>query len=320
MVSEEELQQRIAEEQAKIEVPSYQDATWDSAWKRRASAIWGIGAVGMTVGAVIGLLAPVLPALVASAPFSAAVVAKSVAIFASLGITGGMGIGMMAGPAAGSAAGAIKEFERRQIAREIEQKIRDNPDADVTLLQERVSQLEEDNPKSIRFADYFNVKTGLLFAAIGAVGGLIFATALLATGGLVAAGGVAASPMIAQLAMPAAQLLLGSAAGNAAAVTAYSVGLGALFGMNFGVSHALITRQACNFAGDLLSGRGLGSPWPKRVNLPEPKPVLSPVVVTRVSEPEQAESKTFSEREKRAPNYEALVNQSIREADAQLTR
>lgn len=305
MLSEEAIQQRVADVQAKIEVPSYQDVAWDGAWKRRAGAIWGVAGVATLVGAVTGLAAPLFPVLAGMELASAlALIPKSVAIFSAIGVSTGLTIGAVTGPGAGAAASTMKEFERRQLARTIEEEIRRNPEASVELIRERVALPEEDQPKNIRWQDYFNVKTGLAFAAIGAMGGLIFAGALLATGSAAA------------FAMPGLTMLLGEAAKDTAMVVAYSMGIGACFGANFGVSHALVTRKAVNFANDMLSGKMLGDPWPKRVNVPELQPVLAPVV-HREPEPVAVETKPrFTDKVPHAPDYESIVNRSIAENGA----
>ncbi|MDX2074560.1 MAG: hypothetical protein SFX19_09405 [Alphaproteobacteria bacterium] len=305
MVSEAEIEKRIAEEQAKIEVPSYQDEVWTGTWKRRAGALWGLMGLAMVVGAVIGLLAPLFPILGGMPAVEAvALIPKSIAIFSAIGISTGLAIGSVMGPSAGASAAAIREYERRQIAREIEETIRRNPEADVSLVAKGVALQEEDKEKNIRWTDYFNLKTGLLFSGLGAAGGLVFATAL------------AAVPGADNFAMPAMNWLLGESVKIPAVVTAYSMGLGSLFGLNFGVSHALITNKAVNYANDLLGGKALGEPWPRRVNVPEPKPVLSPVVhVKENGDGPEATPTKFAEKLQRAANYESLVAQSVKETE-----
>lgn len=311
MASNSDIDKRIALEQAKIDVPSYQDAAWDGGWKRRAGAIWGVGAVAGITGAVMGLTTPLAPMLFAGmAPSAAmAMIPTSVAVFSALGITAGMAIGGVMGPNAGAAASAMKEYERRQIARDVEEKIRENPEAEVQLIA-RDPIPREAEKTDFKFSNYVNLKTGLLFAAIGAAGGLVFAAALAMTGGI-------GSGLAGQFIMPAAKVLLGAAAENSAIVTAYSMGLGAAFGANFGVSFSLITRKAVNFANDLLSGKLLGDPWPRKTNIPEMQPVLSPVVVKHpeLEEAVAPEQPKFAEKVQRAPNYEKLVAQSIKEAE-----
>ena len=112
------------------------------------------------------------------------------------------------------------------------------------------------------------------------------------------------------------KMLLGSAATSIPAVTAYSVGIGASFGAIFGVNYPRLARDLSNRFGDMLSGKAIGADWPTSSNLPELKPILTPVVQPA---PEVAEQ-TFSQNEKRAVNYEQLVSQSIKEADTQLAR
>ena len=306
MATEAEIQKRIAEEQAKIKVPSYQDVALDGAWKRRSSAIWGISIVGMMMGTMVGLAAPILPAIAASLPITALLVAKSVAIFSAIGITAGWGVGAVLGSSSGAAASTMKEFERRQLARGIEQTIRDNPDATVTLGENAIEQESTD----IGVSRYFNWKAGLTFAALGALGGMVFAAALTLSGGVGAA--------IPLFAMPAMNLLLGESVTATAAIV-YTVGLGSLSGALFGINGPLFARKAANFFGDLLSGKAIGAPWPDSANLPDLKPILSPVV----TKPEPlveipVEGKHCAACAKDKPQfkgYKDLVSRSIAEAN-----
>lgn len=317
MVPEETIQQRVAEVQSKIDVPSYQDVAWDGAWKRRAGAIWGVAGVATVVGLVTGLAAPFFTVLAGMELASAAaLLPKSVAVFSALGLSSGLAIGAVTGPGAGAAASTMKEYERRQLARKIEEEIRRNPEASVELIAERVALPEQDKPENARWSDYFKLKTGLVMAAIGAVGGLIFAGALLAVGGVAAEGAVAS------FGMPALKIMLGEAAKDAAMVVAYSMGLGACFGANFGVSHALITRKAVNFANKLLSGEAVGGPWPKSVNVPEPQPVITPVVVPHAHEDrmEMETKPAHAAKFERAAGYESIAKRAVPENGAVVTR
>lgn len=306
MATEAEIQKRIAEEQARIEVPSYQDVAWDGAWKRRAAGMWGIMGVAMVVGALIGLAAPLFPILGGMEVAAAvALIPKSIAIFSAIGISSGFVIGTGIGPSAGSSAATMKEFERRTLARKVEEVIRKNPDVPVHLVKEMVAQKEEDKEKNAKWSDYFNVRAAMTFSAIGAIGGLIFATAL------------SYAPGVAQFTMPAMEWVLGISAKIPEIAVAYSMGVGALFGANFGVSHALITRKAVNVAGDLLSGKSLGNPWAKSVNVPDLEAILTPALArSEIDEevPVALQSK-FSEKLPRAANYEALIAQSLRETE-----
>jgi hypothetical protein len=282
------IEQRIAEEQAKINVPSYQDVAWDGAWKRRSNSMWGLSFVGGVTGAALGSVALIPPAIIGAVPLTLAAVGTSAVLFGALGISTGFAVGAVVGPAAGAAASTMKEFERRTL----EDKIIQNPEAEVTL-----AQASQPEPSPVKFSDLVNIKTGALFAAIGAVGGLIFATAL-----------SFAPAMAAQFAMPAMNVLLGEGA-SAAAITAYSVGLGASFGAIFGVHFPRITRLAADFAGDLLSGKAINAPWPESANLPELKPILSP----QVDVPEQA---VAARREfKPMASYQDLIVQQKQECE-----
>ncbi len=321
MASEESINEKIAEIQARIDIPSYQDVAWDGAWKRRAAAIWGMMSVALVVGASIGLLA-LLPPAMFGLPLTAELVGQSVAIFSALGISSGLVIGATVGPGAGAAASAMKEFERRQIARDIDRLVRANPDAPVELIEEMVAQKEEDKEKNLRFSDYVSIKKSLIFAGIGAVGGLVFAGALYAVGGF----GVPESPMVAQFAMPAAKFLLGASASSVAVVSSYFAGIGGLFGANFGISYPIITRKAVNFFADLLSGKSIADSWPARVNTPAPDPVIMPVHkqqealpelpdIAAVSTDNVADLKNYTQKIRPQNNYEELVRQSIAQAE-----
>jgi len=307
MADEQTIQNRIAEEQSKINVPSYQDVTLDGAWKRRSNTMFAIGGIGLVTGAVIGLTAP-LAAIAGGAVMTGALVAKSVAIFSAIGMSAGWGLGSIVGPSAGATAAAMKEFERRTLAREVEEKIRENPDAKVTLHETPAPQREE----SDGLTTYFNWRTSLLFAAVGAAAGLVFAGALVATGAVAAAGAEAG---IAAFAMPAMKMLLGAAASSVPAVIAYSVGVGASFGAVFGINYPRIVRKLSGVTGDMLSGKAIDAPFPESANLPELKPVMSPVVEI----PEQP-SKKFADKMDRKPNFEAIVSDAAKEAGTCVTR
>lgn len=305
-MAEADINKRIAEEQAKIEVPSYQDVAIDGAWKRRSSMMWGLSILGVGFGAVFGLAAAGLAAAGGIA-VTTKLVLDSVAIFAATGMSTGLATGVVVGSSAGAAASSAKEIERRMLARDIEQKIRENPDANVEM-----HTTPAPEPKQpFRLSDYVNIKTALLFAAIGTVGGLIAASAFIAAGGLTGAGAAAA------FAMPAMSTLLGTATPSATALTIYSTGLGTAFGAFFGVNVPKLARLAGNLAGDMLSGKAIDAPWPKEANLPEQKPILSPMVNS--PEPETP-SKTFSDKVERKPNYEALVSQAIKDAESYPSR
>ena len=298
MATEAEIQKRIAAEQAKIDVPSYQDVAFDGAWKRRSGLMWGMAIVGAVAGAAIGAGALLAPAIFGELALSGALIGKSMIALSGVGLTAGWAAGAAAGFPAGAAASTMKEFERRTIARDIEQKIRDNPDATVMVGE----QLVEKKETSLGLSRYFNWKSALVLAGIGALGGAIFAGAL-------ALGGPAAA-----FAMPAMEFLLGAKA-TAATVAAYTVGLGALAGAFFGVNVPLIGRKAGDFMSGILSGRSIDAPWPKEANLPDIQPILSPVVVRPEPEVASAPSKSFAAKEKRTPDFEALVAQSIKEAE-----
>ncbi len=298
MVTEAEIQKRIAEEQAKINVPSYQDVAFDGAWKSRSRMMWGLATVGAIAGAGIGAVALVTPALFAGFAVTGGLIAKSIVAYSAIGLSAGWVAGAAVGFPAGAAASSMKEYERRTLARDIEQKIRDNPEATVSIAEHVVEQKKE----ATGLSGYFNWKSAIVLAAIGAAGGAIFATAL-------ALGGPAAA-----FAMPVMDFLVGSGA-SAGVVTAYTVGLGAIAGAFFGTNIPRIGRNAGNFMGGILSGQSIGAPWPKSANLPDLKPILTPVVNAPEPEVESAVTKKFTETTSRAASHEALVTQAAKEAE-----
>jgi len=297
-MDQETINKRIAEEQAKIVVPSYQDVTFDGAFKRRTNSMFGLAVLGLVTGAAIGLAAPAA-AVIGGAAMTGALVAKSAMIFSAIGMSAGWGMGALVGPSAGAAASAMKEYERRTLAREVEEKIRENPEASVTLAPHPAVQPESSG--GIR--DYINPRAAMAFAIIGAVAGLVFAGALVASGALAA--GTEAAPAITAYAMPAMKMLLGSAATSVSAVVAYSVGVGASFGAIFGVNYPKLSRATSDFFGDMLSGKAVDSPWPPGANLPTQQPVLAPVV--EVEKPAEKPSKLFAPAVLKKEDYATLV-------------
>jgi len=312
-MAEIDINKRIAEEQAKIEVPSYQDVAWDGAWKRRTASLWALGALGLVAGAAIGVGAA-FSAVAGGAALTGALIGKSAAIFSAIGISSGMAAAIATGPSAGAAASTAKELERRMLARDIDQAIRADPEATVVLGED----VQPERPFPNDLSGYVNIKTGLLFAAIGAVGGAIMAAAFIASGGLVNPASAGA------FVMPAVTTLLG-ASPSAGAVIAYSIGMGATFGAFFGTNVPRMSRQLIAIAGDLLSGKAIGADWPPAANLPDLKPILSPII--KHSQPEVAvfeekpvAAKSFAAKEKPPVNYEALVDASMKEAEAAMAR
>lgn len=276
------IEQRIAQEQAKIRIPSYQEVAWDGAWKKRSAATWGLGFFGLATGAFIGAVAPIAPALFADVPATGELFARSIAIFSALGISGGMAVANVVAPAAGAAAATAKEVERRQIGREIEEALLKDPGAKVEIASTSTP-LTEMEPAGL--SRYVNLSTGVLFALIGAAAGAVFAA------GLAAAEGT----MLTQMAMPAMDAL---GISGAAAATSYSAGLGAAFGSIFGLNYPLISNKLVTKASEFLSGKAIGAPWPDSANLPDLKPILAPNIE---HSPEYLAKQSFVERLQQQP-------------------
>lgn len=244
----------------KIEVASYSNSTFADAWRGRSRALWGVGAVGLGFGLLVGAFAPFIPVIaslfissIGSAATTSAAVAlvpHSMAVFGALGMTTGFAVGGLVGASSGAASSVAKEMERRD--RNHEQQM-----AKVMGVSLPVSVPEQSKEDTDR---YFNPKVGGLFAVFGAIAGAVLAAGFFAPS-MAVGGAVAATSSLA----PALEIVLGGLASNTAAVTAYSVGVMASFGALFGVNFPKITTKAQDMAGELLSGKPLGTSW-KREN------------------------------------------------------
>ena len=245
-------------ENKQIEVASYSNSAFADAWKGRSRAMWGVGAVGLGVGLLIGVFAPFIPVLASlfvssigsAATFSAAaaLIPHSMAVFGAVGMTTGFAVGGLVGASAGSASSIAKEMERREIKHEQEMARTIG-----VSVPEHIPEKSQENTDR-----YFNPKVGAIFAGFGAVAGAVLAAGFFAPS-IVGGGAVAATSSF----MPALEVVLGGLASNAAAVTAYSIGVMTTFGALFGVNFPKITTKAQDLAGELLSGKSLGTSWKK---------------------------------------------------------
>lgn len=224
---------------------------WRKAWIGRSKGLWGTSAVGVGYGVLIGIAAPMFPALVGAISFTDAMmlIPRSVGVFAATGLLSGFAVGAQVGVSAGAAEGAAQEHESRD--REHEVAIMAHIAPDVELPSPAKAEAASKAPKSIwtkvkdTVEDYINPGVALTFALIGAVGGLILA------------GGYYAIGMENSAAMTGMKALLGPAASNPLAVTAYFTGVCACFGAMFGSGTPKITDHAQHLAGRLLAGKHL---------------------------------------------------------------
>ena len=225
-----------------IKVEPYDDAAWVGSWKQRASGLWAAGGVGLLFGAAIGLVAPFFPVVVGaySAATAVGMIGTSVATFASLGVVSGAVAGGMVGASSGGAAAAAAEQERREKSRELKTGI-DFPAPDKVV---------EPEPKGIgaKLASYVNVRSGLIFTALGMVVGGVFAAAAILPGSAVGLTGAIANVGMGSI------VAAGTATGHAAlAAAAYCVGVMGSFGALFGFRFAHMTNDARKVTATWLS-------------------------------------------------------------------
>lgn len=225
------------------DIPTYSNVAFSGAWAGRSRAMWGCAAVGLVFGALIGLIAPFFPVpFVASMSWSAAaaLVPTSAAIFSAVGMLTGFAVGAINGTAAGAAAGATKELERRLRDHEIELGIAPSREAAPPP-----TKPQEEKPFVLE--EYFNLRIGAVFAALGAVGGLVLSWAC--------------NSGMADAALPAMKTLLGGAATNPTAVTSYITGLMTSFGALWCFNFQKIATFFQDISGRLMSGELLGTQW-----------------------------------------------------------
>lgn len=237
------------------EPESYSDIAFEGAWKGRARAIWGVGAVGLLTGLVIGMLAPFIPVLAGifvesigaavTMQSAASVVPASMTVFGATGMTVGFGVGGIVGSSAGAMNSVAKEIERRNIKREQQAA----KAYGVSLPPPEKEAVAHENKES-----YINKRAMATFTALGAIAGAIMSAAFLApatvVGGAVGAASSIAAPAL-EIVLP--NSLLASEAASAA-ISAYTIGVMSMFGALFGVNYTKITSKAQDYMGKLLKG------------------------------------------------------------------
>ncbi len=255
MTDDRYLEQRMKEESANIKVDSYQKIASRGGWAGAGRTLWAISFIGAVTGAGMGLIAPFFPLVVGASSLAAAAAAipAAVATFAAVGLSMGFAGGLMLGRISGATAAVAEENEKRMKQWTARQLLAANPEASIVPdapVQPKPPQSYWQRAKD-KYYTYVNPKLGMAFAAIGMAGGLIMAAAFLATGG--AAGAV----------MPALETISGvpGIASNAAALTAFSAGVGGAFGAIFSFNYPKITSEVTHFFGDMLSGKTIGRPW-----------------------------------------------------------
>jgi len=281
-----ELEKRIAEETAKIEVKSYQKAASLGGWSASGRTLWAISTIGAVTGALMGALAPLIPVAVGVAALpSLAVIGTSVAAFAATGLVMGLNGGLMLGRISGSIASVAEESERRAKEWTTRQLVAQNPEVTMAPDAPKEPAPKKSFGKRLRDAyyTYCNPRVGLVMAAIGLAGGLILGAAFVATGG---AAGVIMPALGAITSIGIAEG--GGAAAIAAAapaIMAYSAGVGALFGAVWNFNFPKITSEVTHFYGKLINGDYTGRKWepPK-----EPAQTIAPDRVPAVDIPSRS--------------------------------
>lgn len=250
------IEERLRQESSKIKADSYQKVASLGGWSGGGRTLWAISTIGLAAGVVIGAAAPYFPFIfgaVASLP-SAATLFASMLSYATFGMSTGFAGGLMLGRVSGSTAAIAQEQEKRLKEWTARQIVSQNPNAEIVPDQ---PSLPPPAKKSLwqrakdSYLTYFNPRVGLVMAALGAVGGLIIASALISTGGTIAAG------------MPALSTLTGleGAALTAGAIKAYAAGVLASFGALWTLNFPKITSEVTHFYGELMSGKTLGREW-----------------------------------------------------------
>jgi hypothetical protein len=257
------LEQRIAEEKAKIKVDTYQDVSYEGSFRGGGRGLWSGSFLGLATGAIIGLVAPFFPLIVGASTLAAAVAAipASLAVFSAIGISMGFAGGGLVGRTAGGVASVAKEQETRLKGWTIEQILKANPDAKIEHQKDPVKE-KIDMPLTKRagaaWRKYFNLRTALFFTAVGIIGGLIMGAAFLVTDGAAA---FAMAPALGTITGLGAATFTSHAALYAAApaVLAYSAGVAGMFGLlGFGTNYPRIGTKLQTITGHFLSGKYLG--------------------------------------------------------------
>ncbi len=300
----EAVQQRSSDEKSKIEVASYHDVAFEGTWRARSRGMWGVGALGLLAGAAIGALAPLFPVVVGATSLAtaASLIPQTMAIFSATGI----GMGVAAGTMVGSSSGAVGAVAKEQEKRLREAGIETPPGNDAQ------AQANEGKGFFTRFKEALgslkiNPKVMITFAALGAVAGVVMATAFLATGGAAA--------------VPALGSLLGSAATSAPAVTAYFAGVMASFGALFGMNLPTVATQMTNVMGDTLGGKTINAPWTDK-QAPSPEVQQAVEKAAAVEQPAPAKPEPATPRASKfqpALSYQEMMAQKAQEQSNELS-
>lgn len=319
MATSPELEQKIKEETAKVKVDSYQSIASRGGWSGGGRTLWAVAAVAAAIGGMIGVVAPFFPLLVGASSFATAVSAipASVAAFAATGLSSGFAGGLMLGRISGVGAAVGEEQERRMKEWMVRQKIHSDPESHIIPDAPK----EKPQPKTFRqrmsdsYHTYINPRIGLLFAGLGAIGGMIMGAAFVATGG---AGGFAIMPAIGALTG-----LSEAAAAAPAVVMAYTIGVSASIGALWSFNLPKIVSAVTHFSGELMSGRLLGREWkpkePKnsveKAAVPEKAPP-APVITAPYPAVESESSPRLTVRQ--FASYTEMVAQQAAEPSAEM--
>lgn len=258
-------EQNIAEKIAAIKADSYQKVASLGGWSGGGRTLWAVSAFAMVIGAAIGLAAPFFPLIVGASSLATAVSAipASVAAFAATGLSSGFAGGVMLGRISGVAAAVAEEQEKRLKTWTARQLLHQNPQAEI--LPDPAREQPSSMPLGQRLREgwrtYFNPRVGLLFTALGVIGGLVMGAAAVSTG----AGAFAI--------MPALEALTGleTAALTAPVIMAYTAGVSGAIGALWHFNVPKIASAITAFTGYLISGKPLGREWgPKREKLHSP--------------------------------------------------
>lgn len=260
MANDPNIEQRIADETAKVTAQSYQKVASLGGWAGGGRTLWAISVVGLVAGAALGIVAPYFPFVLGAAAAlpSVATLSTSILAFAATGMAMGFGGGLMLGRVSGTAAAVAQEQEKRLKEWTARQIVSQNPNAHITPDQPDLPEAKKSLGRRIKdsYVTYFNPRVGLAMAALGVVGGLIMASAIIATGGAAVPGALAAG-------MPALSTLTGLSAEALTpfAIKAYVAGVMGAFGALWTFNFPKITSDVTSFFGNLMSGKMLGREW-----------------------------------------------------------
>lgn len=325
------VQKRIAEETAKIKVDSYQKVASLGGWSGGGRGLWGIATVAMACGAMVGLVVPFVPVIITASSLgigaalgaAASALPASVATFAASGLVTGLGGGLMLGRISGTAAAIAEEQEKRLKSWTLESVLKENPNAQIEHEKEKPAAPQKSFWQKVKdsYYTYINPRIGLMFAALGTVGALVIAAAMLSTGN---AGGTV---------MPVAAFetltgIKGAVVGGALTETAktaflaYTAGIGAAFGGLWVLNLPKITSNVTHFYGDLIGGRIVGREWapPKTVEEKISQKFVEPNPPEPVVAPEAETSAAHSHVTVRHATYtELIAHQKQAEPSSELT-